>query len=112
MKTANLAVYFLLELCAFAALGYWGWNVGNGVILKVMLAIGLPLAVAVIWGLFLAPRASRPLPHPAQSAVKLVIFLLAAGSLAMTGQTMLAGVFAVAAIVSAGVVELLHRETQ
>ena len=29
---ANLTVTFLLELCALAALGYWGVRVGGGLV--------------------------------------------------------------------------------
>ena len=30
LKYANLALAFLLELCALAALGYWGFVTGGG----------------------------------------------------------------------------------
>jgi hypothetical protein len=54
-KGANLVLRFLLELCALAALCYWGFKTGTGPISKVVLGIGAPLAAAVLWGTFVAP---------------------------------------------------------
>ena len=48
IKSANLALRFLLELCALVAFGYWGFQTGQGLLLKIGLGIGVPLvAVAV-----------------------------------------------------------------
>ena len=52
---ANLTVAFLLELCALAALGYWGLRTASGPATKAALGIGAPLLAAVLWGLFAAP---------------------------------------------------------
>jgi hypothetical protein len=54
---ANLALAFLLELCALGALGYWGVRTGDGLVAKVALGLGAPFCAAVLWGLFAAPRA-------------------------------------------------------
>ena len=51
LKGANLALRFLLELAALAAVGYWGWDAGGP-----LLAIAAVAAVAVVWGLFVAPK--------------------------------------------------------
>jgi hypothetical protein len=45
---ANLALRFLLELCALVALGYWGFKTGSGAIAKFALGIGTPLVAAVV----------------------------------------------------------------
>jgi hypothetical protein len=37
IKGANLALRFLLELCALGALGYWGFKAGNTTIAKIAL---------------------------------------------------------------------------
>jgi hypothetical protein len=52
IKNANLLLRFLLELCALAALGYWGFKTGGGMAAKVGLGIGAPLAAALVWGCF------------------------------------------------------------
>jgi hypothetical protein len=36
---ADLALAFLLELCALAALGYWGVRTGGGLVTKTALGI-------------------------------------------------------------------------
>jgi hypothetical protein len=59
---ANLTVAFLLELCALAALGYWGFRTASGPAAKAALGIGAPLLAAVLWGLFAAPRAPVSIP--------------------------------------------------
>lgn len=40
IKGANLALRFLLELCALIALAYWGFETGSGAIAKFALGIG------------------------------------------------------------------------
>jgi phenylalanyl-tRNA synthetase beta chain len=60
LKGANLVLRFLLELCALAALCYWGFKTGSVTLSKVGLGIGAPLLAAV-------PRmrpAATPSPYP------------------------------------------------
>ena len=47
----NLAVRFLLELSGLVALGYLGWRCGKGAY-RYVLALGLPLVAAILWGTF------------------------------------------------------------
>jgi hypothetical protein len=47
----NLAVRFLLELSSLIAIGMWGWRQTDSW-LRFVLAIGLPIIAAVIWGTF------------------------------------------------------------
>lgn len=74
VKMANLALRFLLELCVLAAVGYWGWQAGRGVVGKLGLGIGAPLLVAVVWGKFGSPQASVPLTGPLHLLLELVLF--------------------------------------
>jgi hypothetical protein len=62
IKLANLALRFLLELCALAALAYWGFKTGESAVAKIGLGIGAPLLAAVLWGTFVAPGAPIPTP--------------------------------------------------
>ena len=48
IKGANLALRFLLELCALGALGYWGFKTGAATITKIVLGVGAPLVAAVV----------------------------------------------------------------
>lgn len=62
-KWANLALAFVIELVALAALALWGWKTDSATPVKLVLAIGAPLLAALAWGLFAAPDAAfdRPL---------------------------------------------------
>lgn len=57
-----LAIRFGLELGALLALGYWGFTTGEGPIAETVLGLGAPLLAAVIWGLFVSPRAKLGTP--------------------------------------------------
>jgi Protein of unknown function (DUF2568) len=99
VRAANLAIRFLLELCLLAAFGYWGAGATGGTIANVFLAIGAPVAVCVVWGLFVAPRAARPLPTIPWVAVQLVLFALGWAALASRGaQALGVSLFAVAVV--------------
>jgi hypothetical protein len=102
---ANLALAFALELCALAALCYWGFSIGGGPVTKAALGIGAPVCAAVLWGLFAAPRA--PVSVPLLGAVtKLLVFGSATLALYATGHGILATVFAVLVVANAVMVRI------
>ena len=90
LKGINLLVRFLLELCMLAAVGYWGVHTQSTWTMKVLLGIGLPLLIAVFWGMFVSPKAKYPLRGLPRLVVELI--LLGSGSVALfaSGQTSLA----------------------
>lgn len=100
MRRLNLVFRFILELVVLVALFLWGVSVSDQLVVQVVLAVGVPVLVVVIWGLFVAPRASRRLPDPQRLAVEVVIF--GAGVLAFlaAGQALLAVLLAAAAALS------------
>ena len=100
LKSANLALSFLLELCMLAALGYWGFKTGNGVVTQLLLCLGVPLLAAVVWGIFLAPASSRRLRGPLHLALEFVIFGLAFIALYVAGQPVLAGIFVIIYVIN------------
>jgi len=102
---ANLTVAFLLELCALAALGYWGLRTGTGPVTKAALGIGTPLVAAVLWGLFAAPRATFSIPL-ASLAVQLVVFGGATVALYAAGRHGLAITFVVLVVANSVLVRL------
>ena len=77
MTAINLLVKFLLELGALAAVGLWGASIADGPA-AVVLAIGLPVVVAVLWGVLAAPRARHRLPLRRRAPFELGVFALAA----------------------------------
>lgn len=102
---ANLTVAFLLELCALAALGYWGLRTGSGPVARSALAVGAPLLAAVLWGLFAAPGAPVSVPL-ASVVVQLLVFGAAATALYATGRHTLAVTFAVLVVANSILVRL------
>ncbi len=100
LKTGNLALLFLLELCMLAALAFWGFHMGGSLMVKLALGIGAPLLAAIVWGILMAPRAAIKLPTPAHLALFLVIFGAAALALAVAGQPLLAVIFIALSILS------------
>ena len=83
----NLMVRFMLELCALVAVGYWGWAAHKGP-WRLLLAAGLPLALALLWGTFAVPddpsrsgRAPVPVSGILRLAFELAVFAFAAWTL-------------------------------
>ena len=81
----NLGLRFCLELVAFVALGWWGAQAGSSTALHVVLAIAAPLAAAVVWGLFVAPKARVRVSDEARLLIELAVFVAAAGAFAASG---------------------------
>ena len=96
IKLANLAARFLLELCALAALGYWGFQARQSPIAKIGLAVGAPLLAAVVWGMFIAPRATVMVPTWVWLALQVVVFGCATAGLVAAGQRTPAAIFVLA----------------
>jgi hypothetical protein len=48
-------VRILLELSLLGAYAFWGWRLGGDRPIQVVLAIALPTAAAIVWGLFGTP---------------------------------------------------------
>jgi hypothetical protein len=62
----NLAMRFILEIAALIAIGYGGWHASEGV-LRYLLAIGLPLFAAYLWGAFRTPNEPHHPTHPTRA---------------------------------------------
>jgi hypothetical protein len=75
------AVRALAELGLLVALGFVGAAVSDSTVIAVVLAILLPLAGAVVWGMRVAPRARRRLPDPSRLVLEIVLFVGAAAAL-------------------------------
>ena len=82
---ANLAFRFLLELAAYMAIGFWGWQQADNIVLKIVLAVGLPIISAVLWATFAVPndpsrsgKAPVPVPGWLRLILELAFFAFAA----------------------------------
>ena len=90
---------FLAELGALAVLAAWGWSAGGSTAVRLLLAVSVPAAAAVLWGLFAAPRA---VVHVVAVAVLVKIVVLGGAALALlaVGRPGLAVTLAAAALLS------------
>jgi hypothetical protein len=101
----NLAVRFLLELCALAAMAYWGWTQHSGW-LRFVLAIGLPVLAGGLWGAFAVPNdpsrsGNTPVPVPGwvRLLLELAIFGFGVGALYDASLTLLSLVMGIVVVV-------------
>lgn len=96
-----LALRFVCEMAALAAVAYWGLQAADGVAGIALSAIAVAL-VAVIWGVLLAPKRQLEVGLPARLAIELAVWVAAASALWSAGQPTLAAVlFAVAVVTGA-----------
>jgi hypothetical protein len=103
LKPLNLGLRFVLELCMLVALGIWGFSE------NFVLGIAAPLAAAVVWGLWIAPKATRRLRDPVRLALELLLFGAAGVALAAADHPLAAAVF-LAAVALSEVLMLVGRQ--
>jgi hypothetical protein len=96
---SNAVLALLLELALLVAAVVVGLRTPVPTPAAVLLALVLPAAVIVVWGLFLAPRARRRLGPRGRVLAGTALFAVAAGALAATGLPVAGIVLAVAAAV-------------
>ena len=97
---ANLALALVLELSAFAALGYGAFHLADSAEPGVALAVAAVLGSAVLWGLFAAPRA-RHRSLPGVLGVKVVVFAAGTAGLVFDGHLLLGVVMGAAVALNA-----------
>ena len=100
MKSLNLAFRFVLELLALVALFLFGWSLSDSLWVQLILGLGLPAIVMVVWGLFVAPKASRRLDDPARLAVEAVIWFAGMLAFGFVVSWILAVLFGLAVLIS------------
>jgi Protein of unknown function (DUF2568) len=101
VKAINLAVRFALELCAIAALAYWGFKTGDSTVTSIVLGVAAPVTMVVVWGMLVAPKARFSVPKTAKWLLGLAILLVAAIALVDAGSSTLAVVFGVLSTINA-----------
>jgi hypothetical protein len=94
LRAANDALRFFLELSALAAVAYWGWSEGGGA--RWILVVAAPLAIAVVWGRWMAPRSNHRVRDPWRLVIELFVFGAAVVALLAADQARLAIVLAAA----------------
>lgn len=106
MRAVNEILRFVLELLALAVFGVFGWSAGTGV-WRFLLAVGVPLAAAVFWGAYAAPRSARRLPDPQRFVFELVFFGAAAAALSWLDQPVPGVLFGAVALANMVLVRVL-----
>ncbi len=97
----TLTVRFLLELAALAALGWWGVRTGDTALAKIALGAGAPMVAAVVWGLFVAPKATFAVPRAVHVALQVLVLGGAVVALLAMRETAAAGVLAATTVANA-----------
>ena len=100
LKIFAAILAFVVELAVLWACWTWGLHQPFRLPMRIAIGFALLLAVAVLWGLFLAPRARRRLPLLPRAIAKIVIF--AGGALLAWNaqEAVLAAAIALAAAIS------------
>lgn len=109
VRNLNLATAFLLELAVLVAAGYWGFTLHPNLAVRLLAGLGAPLVLAVLWGVFAAPKASIPLHGIAGIAFKVAWFAAGAAALALAGRTVPAVVLMVVYVVNTLMLALPHE---
>lgn len=101
----NLTLRFVLELSALLATGIWGWQQREDW-LRFALALGIPLILAAVWGVFAVPgdpsrsgKAPMPVPGWLRLVIELAFFALGVWVLYDLGYTTPAWVLGVLVVV-------------
>jgi hypothetical protein len=110
LKNMNLALVFLLEVAMLAAFACFGFISGPDLLVKLILGLGLPILIALIWAFFGAPRSKRRWQGAAYWLLRIVLFGAAAVALYFAGLPILALIFALVAVFSFTLVRIWGQE--
>jgi hypothetical protein len=93
IQYAIISIFFLLEIAMLVSFMYWGFHLDNRLLIKILFGIGTPIVVAIIWGVFIAPKASIPVTVPIRILLQIILFGSAAVALYFSEKGALAIVF-------------------
>ena len=99
MLMISLATRFILELVGIALVAWLGAAAPVAGPVRALLVVGLPIALIVVWGLVVAPKANNVLPLRARELIGTGLLLAIAGGLALGGRPVPAAAFATAVLV-------------
>lgn len=110
MRSLNLLVVFLLELAALVGLGLWAWSTApDG--WRWPAALALPAVVAVLWGVFLSPRARVRLPRTLTVGARSAVLVAGGLGLGIAGHPV-AGVVVLVLVAVTSVLALVWRQDE
>ena len=85
--------FFILEIAMLVSFMYWGFHLDTSLFVKILFGVGTPILVAIIWGTFIAPKASIPVTVPIRVLLQIILFSLAAVALYFSEKATLAIIF-------------------
>lgn len=100
LKHLNLGIRFCLELCLLGSLGFASFQMLHGHALKWLAVLGLPILVATVWGLFIAPKSQHQLDQPVRLIIELLLFGFAFWLLHIAGYPGLSVAFAIVVVLN------------
>lgn len=100
IKQINLLVSFLLEMGLIILAGLWGFEQGESILMRYVLAVAVPAVIILLWGVWAAPKSKRRLKNPIRTIFKLVIMALAVYFAYSTGHPVWALSFAIISILN------------
>jgi hypothetical protein len=100
----SLGLRFALELALIVIVAIWGASLDASGFVRVLVAIGAPLIVVLIWGRWVAPKASSRLADPERFVLEVVLFAIGGVAAAANWSVVVGVAFAIVAIANAYVV--------
>ncbi len=97
---------FVSELAMLVVLVIAGIGLGRTTVLRVVLAIMLPLLAILLWGRWLAPKAKARLADPVRLIAQYLLFVVTGGLAVIAGRASLGIAFAIVALVVFGLSRL------
>ncbi len=98
LRKFNLLLRSLMEIGIVAGFGYWGYHIAKGNIMKIILAICVPVIIFGFWGLVDFHKAGK-FSEPLRLFQELIISGAAAVALYTAGQQLLGWILALLSIV-------------
>jgi hypothetical protein len=108
MQALNDVFQVLLELVALASLAVWGWEEG-GDASRWLLAIGIPLAFAIVWATLVTRYSASKLDDPSRIRLEIAMVICAAAALVRIGHPALGVLFALLAATQLTLTYVLHQ---
>lgn len=112
MLSIQLAIRFFIELAVLIFIGYWGFTMDGHWLMKGAVGIGGPLLLAVLWGLFVAPKAMFSISVLGKIGIEAFIFLLGIWAVYSRFGQMPAVVLAIMMLLNSSYVHLKTNSSQ
>lgn len=100
LKYLNLGIRFILEIISLVAIGYWGFQLQAGTLVRYSVGIGVPIIIMIIWGTFGSPAAPYRLSPAYRIILQIVIFASAILAVYFSYNQTLSIIFAILIIIN------------